>query len=117
MVRRLALDSNRTVVAPVRSLHAGLPEQVQLVPGLVLDEQMDWQAVLQGLTSTVHCAARAHVLLEALAAPLAEYRRINVQATLELARNAAEAGVKRFVFISSIGVNGKHTTAGQPALI
>ena len=114
VVRRLALDSNRTVVATVRSLHSDLPKQVQVVPGLVLDEQMDWQAVLQGVTSVVHCAARAHVLREALAAPLAEYRRMNVQATLALARNAAEAGVKRFVFISSIGVNGKHTTARQP---
>ena len=55
----------------------------------------------------VHTAARAHILRDELMHPLAEYRKVNRDATLALARLAAKAGVSRFVFISSIGVNGK----------
>jgi nucleoside-diphosphate-sugar epimerase len=54
----------------------------------------------------VHAAARAHIMHDEVADPLAEYRKVNRDATLSLARMAAEAGVQRFVFVSSIGVNG-----------
>ena len=54
----------------------------------------------------IHSAARAHIMKDEVADPLEEYRRINVDGTLNLARLAAAAGVKRFIFISSIGVNG-----------
>jgi len=57
----------------------------------------------------IHAAARAHVMKDGTADPLAEYRRVNVEGTLKLARQAAAAGVKRFVFISSIKVNGEAT--------
>ncbi len=62
----------------------------------------------------VHCAARAHVMNDELADPLAEYRRVNVQGTENLARQAAQAGGRRFVFISSVKVNGEATLPGQP---
>ena len=61
----------------------------------------------------MHCAARAHIMRDEALDPLAEYRRVNVDGTLALARQAAAAGVKRFVFISSIGVNGGQTF-GKP---
>ncbi len=61
---------------------------------------------LRGVATVVHCAARVHMLQEQSIDPLAEFRRVNVDATLALARQAAAAGVRRFVFISSIGVNG-----------
>ena len=51
---------------------------------------------------------------ETAADPLEEFRRINVQGTLALARQAAAAGVKRFVFVSSIKVNGEMTALGKP---
>jgi len=57
----------------------------------------------------VHCAARVHVMADTAANPLAEFRRVNVQGTLNLARQAAAAGVRRFAFVSSIGVNGAET--------
>jgi nucleoside-diphosphate-sugar epimerase len=65
-----------------------------------------WPAVLDGVDVVVHLAARAHVLSELSSDPLSEYRRVNAAATLQLARAAAVAGVRRFVFVSSIGVNG-----------
>ncbi|CAN0591406.1 unnamed protein product, partial [Ectocarpus sp. 12 AP-2014] len=62
----------------------------------------------------VHCAARAHIMQDEVADPLAEYRKVNLEGTLNLARHAAEAGVKRFVFISSIKVNGEQTPLDRP---
>ncbi|MGB7418539.1 MAG: NAD-dependent epimerase/dehydratase family protein [Erythrobacter sp.] len=71
-------------------------------------------AVLAGVDCVVHCAARAHILSDDAADPLAVFRTVNRDATLALARDAAEAGVRRFVFISSIGVNGTQTR-GTPS--
>lgn len=67
-----------------------------------------------GISVLVHCAARAHVMDEHSPDPLAEFRKVNVDGTLNLARQAAEAGVKRFIFISSIKVNGEGTELGKP---
>jgi nucleoside-diphosphate-sugar epimerase len=61
----------------------------------------------------VHLAARVHVMRERAADPLAEHRRVNRDATLALARAAQRAGVRRFVFMSTIKVNGERTT-GAP---
>jgi len=79
-----------------------------------LHGQTDWQAALAGVQVVVHLAARVHVMAEKAEDPLAEFRRVNVDGTLNLARQAAAAGVKRFVFISSVKVNGESTWAGQP---
>lgn len=73
------------------------------------DSSAGLRSVLEGVDIVVHAAARAHVMHEKLADPLAEYRHVNVQGTAHLARQAAQAGVRRFVFISSIGVNGNRT--------
>jgi nucleoside-diphosphate-sugar epimerase len=62
----------------------------------------------------VHCAGRAHVMNDRSPDALAEFRRVNVQGTVNLARQAAEAGVKRFIFLSSIKVNGELTEVGKP---
>lgn len=66
----------------------------------------DWATALEGCDVVVHTAARAHVLSELSVDPLAVFREVNVRATLALARQAMDAGIKRFVFLSSIGVNG-----------
>jgi UDP-glucose 4-epimerase len=58
----------------------------------------------------IHCAARAHIMNEVVSDPLTEYRRVNVDGTLNLARQAAKSGVKRFIYISSIKVNGESTS-------
>lgn len=69
---------------------------------------------LVDIDAIVHCAARVHVMEETDADPLAAFRRANVDGTLALARKAARDGVKRFVFISSIKVNGESTLSGSP---
>ena len=73
-----------------------------------------WFAALQGIDVVVHCAGRAHVMKDTAVDPLAIFRTINLDGTLNLARQAAEAGVTRFVFVSSIGVNGAQTVYGKP---
>jgi len=71
-----------------------------------LEEGTDWSDVVSDQGVIVHAAARAHILHDDVADPLEEYRKINVEGTLNLARQAVRGGVRRFVFISSIGVNG-----------
>lgn len=79
-------------------------DEAAVVP--TLDGATEWTQALAGMDVVVHCAARAHVMRDEAVEPLVEYRRVNVGGTLHLARQAAAAGVRRFVFISSIGVNG-----------
>ncbi len=82
---------------------------VQAVTVPDIDGEISWTHALTGCTSVVHCAARVHVMVEKAANPLTEFRRVNVLGSVNLARQAAAAGVRRFVFISSIGVNGAVT--------
>lgn len=79
-----------------------------------LEANTDWSEALIGVSSVIHAAARVNVMKDQSADPLAEFRRINVAGTLNLAQQAAAAGVKRFVFISSIKVNGELTQIEQP---
>lgn len=66
----------------------------------------DWQSVLEKAKVVIHTAARAHILNESAREPINLFREVNTAGTLQLARQAVEAGVKRFLFLSSIGVNG-----------
>ena len=79
-----------------------------------IDEETDWKSALIGIDVVVHLTARVHLMRDTAADPLAEYRRVNVALTVNLARQAAAAGVRRFVFISSIKVNGEVSPVGQP---
>lgn len=72
----------------------------------------NWPALLSGQEVVIHCAARVHIMNDRTNSPLAEFRKVNVDGTLNLARGSAVAGVKRFVFISSIKVNGETTHEG-----
>ena len=69
----------------------------------------DWAEVLKHVDVVIHTAARAHVFNDSAADPLSEFRAVNVAATQKLIQDAHEAGVKRFVFLSSIGVLGNKT--------
>nr|WP_036836898.1 SDR family oxidoreductase [Polaromonas sp. CF318] len=79
-----------------------------------VDEHTDWAPALSGMDCIVHLAARVHQMRDTAASPLVEFRRVNVALTLNLARQAAKAGVRRFVFVSSVKVNGETTVVGQP---
>jgi len=68
-----------------------------------------WRHAFAGIETVIHLAARVHIMDDPAADPLTEFRRINTEGTVQLAREAAEAGVKRLVFISSIKVNGEES--------
>lgn len=78
-----------------------------IVPTLLDDT--DWKEALSDIDVVIHCAARVHVMHDDEADPLTAFRSVNVEGTLNLARQAAMAGVRRFVFLSSIKVNGEGT--------
>jgi UDP-glucose 4-epimerase len=106
VVFRLLLDKRYTPVAAVRAT-TRLSGLCRIVPfDLELPTGMP---ELRGIDVIVHCAARVHVMNEKGADGLAAFRKINVEGTVRLARRAAECGVKRFIFISSIKVNGEGT--------
>lgn len=120
IIERLRLEQgNKPANAPrlracarnVSGLDAATVEPVH-VPEITGDT--DWKTALQGADVVIHAAARVHGMKESAADPLAAFRAVNVEGTLNLARQAAAAGVKRFIFISSIKVNGEDTTLGNP---
>ncbi len=77
-----------------------------------IDADTDWRGLLDGVEVVIHLANRAHVMSETAADPLTEFRRVNTLGTLRLAEQARAQGVRRFVFISSIGVHGEITPPG-----
>ncbi len=79
-----------------------------------LSNSANYQDALNDVDVVVHLAARVHVMHDNAPDPLAEFRRVNVFGTMNLARQAALAGVRRFVFVSSVKVNGESTLLGHP---
>lgn len=102
------------VRAAVRRSGAAAGMRVDEVLVGALDAQTDWSAAVAGVGAVVHLAARVHVMDDQASDPLAEFRRVNVQGTLRLAQQAAQAGVRRFVYISSIKALGEATQPGHP---
>lgn len=80
----------------------------------VIGADTDWNAALAGVDVVFHLAARVHIMNDGASNPLAEFRKTNVDATLNLAKQAVTAGVKRFIFISSVKVNGEFTNIDEP---
>jgi nucleoside-diphosphate-sugar epimerase/GT2 family glycosyltransferase len=78
------------------------------------DAQTNWTATLGGVDCILHLAARVHVMSVENLGSTEEFNLVNVESTINLARQAANAGVRRFVFLSSIKVNGEFTELGQP---
>lgn len=74
-----------------------------------IDDSTNWSDALRGCDVVVHLAARAHVMNETSLDSLTEFRQVNVEGTLNLARQAVDLGLRRFIYISSIGVNGAET--------
>ena len=111
LARRLSDDGKHSLVLACRRRlnDSSFANNTTKVVGDIGPET-DWAEPLNGVEVVVHAAARAHFINDPASDPLAEFRKINTEATLNLARQAAAAGVRRFVFISSIGVNGNQNT-------
>lgn len=114
VIRCLVGDPNQQIVATFRSNPSAASAHVRALAIGDLGPHTDWRAALEGVTSAIHLAARVHVLHDVAAEPLADFRRVNVEGTLQLARQCAAAGVRRFVYVSSIKVNGESTGRGRP---
>ena len=101
LVTRLVQDR-----AQVRSSVRHRPKLSIEVQAPSLGPDAEWRSALEGMATVIHTAARAHVLKEEAESPIQIFRELNSAGTLKLARQAAEVGVQRFLFLSSIGVNG-----------
>lgn len=110
---RLLADGVHDVRCAVRQLLGVLPAGLERCNAPSLGSNADWSDALQSVDAVIHCAARVHVMNEQASDPLAEFRCTNVEGTLTLARQAAAAGVRRFIFVSSIKVCGEQTLPGQ----
>lgn len=114
LLERLA---NETEFEPRAAVRRPVPRPVRSVSYVQVGElgpDTDWTRAVDTIDVLVHAAARVHVMRDVVSDPLAEFRRVNVEGTLRLARQAVDAGVARFVFVSSIKVNGDGTPFGKP---
>jgi len=114
LVKALDNDVRYVPLSVVRSKAQGCESSAGTFYISDLSSTTDWRDGLKDCAVVVHTAARVHVMNEVASDALAEFRKVNVAGTLRLARQAAEAGVRRFVFISSVKVNGESTDSGRP---
>ena len=113
LVNNLLNNTKYKVVAGVRKIPA---KKVNCEYRLInnLEDKPVLSNVFRDIDVVIHTAARVHIMDDKSADPLTEFRKVNVEGTLNLVRQAVEAGVKRFIFISSIKVNGEGTDLGKP---
>lgn len=112
VVRRLQQEPAIGVRKALRSTPADTEDTVGIGE---IGPDTDWTKALAGVNAVIHCAARVHIMNDAGSAEsLTSFRKVNVEGTANLARQAAAAGVKRLVFVSSIKVNGETTTGLAP---
>ena len=111
--KRIVADGSYDLTIAVRNVNEQ-SDAVRIVKVDDLTTSTDWSDALKSVDVVVHTAARVHVMDDKSTDPLTEFRKVNVEGTLNLARQAADSGVKRFIFISSIKVNGEGTKIGKP---
>jgi nucleoside-diphosphate-sugar epimerase len=102
------------VKAAVRTADHTFSSAISMVAVGDISADTDWTIALQGIDVVIHTAARVHQISKENCNASSAFIQVNVDATLSLARAAANLGVKRFVFISSIKVNGEMTLKGKP---
>lgn len=109
ILTKLHLSKQYSIRATVRKSVVSYRDDIDVYENLELAPNTNWMTALSSVDVVIHCAARAHLLKDTSADPLADFRRVNTEGTLSLAHQAARAGVKRFIFLSSVGVNGAET--------
>jgi len=107
LICRLNSDGRIETKAAVRNASNHLPKEIEQFPLGQFDRDTNWYTALRGVNVIIHAAGRAHLTRDLAKDPIREFRRTNVEATLNLARQAVIAGVRRFVFLSSVKVNGE----------
>lgn len=107
------LRQGQLVRAAVRSASSPIPD-IEVVTINAIDGEINWANALRDVDVVIHLAARVHVMREAASDPLAEFLKVNLHGTANLAQQAVAAGVKRFVYVSSIKVNGEQAAEAQP---
>jgi nucleoside-diphosphate-sugar epimerase len=118
LINRMVNERRFEVRGALRQAGRELPAGVERVVVGDLKPELDWRQAVAGSDVTIHLSARVHVMRETLADPLSDFRRVNVDSTLNLARQAAAAGVARFIFLSTVKVNGErgaYTETDLPA--
>ena len=105
-------DKDYSIIAHTRTPQAFSQSNIENI-NFDLNDDLD-SVDLSGVNTIIHCAGRAHVMNETASSPLEAYRRINVEGTLNLARKAVQRGIKRFIYLSSIKVNGEEATQQSP---
>ena len=105
LVNRLALDGSYTPMAVVREKKQ-FQQKVKQIVVPDITSSTGWEIKLKNVNTVIHLAALAHDVKKKRDITLDEYRKINTYATLNLAKQAVNAGVQRFIFVSSISVNG-----------
>lgn len=113
LTRRMTARNDFSIRGVSRNFVSELPSGIESIAADLMKEA-DFSKLLSGIDVVVHAAARVHVMKDHSLDPLAEFREANVVSTLKLAHQSARAGVRRFVFISSIKVNGEATLLGFP---
>ena len=113
ILNRLQREQKYPVTAVVRGASALQVSAVPVIRINTFDGDTQWQNHLESADVIIHSAARVHVMNDVESDPLAAFRKINVEGTLNLARQAAASGVRRFIFVSSIKVNGEGTQSGD----
>lgn len=114
LVQHMLRDPSVHIIAASREPCTATSARVESVRIGDLGPRTEWQEHLAGAEVVVHLAARVHVMHDVSIDPLADFRRVNVGGTLNLARQALAAGARRFIHISSIKVNGESTVRGRP---
>ena len=114
IIARLSAHPTIEITAITRRPTAEWEHGINYVEVPDIAENADWSGALSGKDIVIHAAALAHVAHSSSAEALAEFRRVNTEATIQLAQAAVKAKVKRFIFISSIKVNGETTMPGRP---
>jgi nucleoside-diphosphate-sugar epimerase len=107
-----ALGAKQYLISTTRRAHSDCDSCFDSHVVSNIDASTNWSHALTGADAVIHLAARVHIMRDTTRDQLAEFRRVNMYGTINLARQAAAIGVRRFIFLSTIGVNGNSTPLG-----
>jgi nucleoside-diphosphate-sugar epimerase len=113
LCQAVALRGLRVIALTRKPQDFGASIENRVIPNL-LDSSIDWVSEFKNVDAIYHLAARVHLMHDHASDPLSEYRRVNVELTDRLVQAAISAGVRRFIYVSSIKVNGERTRLHHP---